>query len=278
MPNLNPLEPGVMFWAGRDEPAAIAALGVRCGQMGLAGDTPMTEASAEAWRAALDRHNLTVVTLFAAYDGERYDDIPTVQATVGFVPPATREARVRRTLALSDFAARLGVASVACHVGFIPADLSDPAHQRVLDDVRRVCDHCGALGQSFALETGQEPAAELLEFLHRASRPNLGINFDPANMILYGTGEPIAALRLLRPRLLSVHCKDGLWPDPAQPGALGREVPLGEGAVGIPDFVAALRETGFTGPLNVERETEDRSARYRDLASGVSLLRSLTNR
>lgn len=275
MPTLKPLEPGVMFWAGRDEPSAIAALGVRCGQLGFAGDAVLDRAQAGAWRASLDRHSLEIVTLFAAYDGERYDDIPAVQATVGFVPPATRQARVARTLALSDFAAHLGVPSIACHVGFIPPKPSDPAHQAVLDDVRRVADHCARHNQTFALETGQEPAAELAEFLHRAARPNLGINFDPANMILYGTGVPIPALRLLRPHLLSVHCKDGLWPDPSTPGALGREVPLGSGATSIPAFVATLAELDFTGPLNVERETEDQQARYRDIASALALLRSL---
>ena len=44
------------------------------------------------------------------------------------------------------------------------------------------------------LETGQETADGLLQFIADVGRDNLFVNFDPANMILYGTGEPIEAL------------------------------------------------------------------------------------
>jgi sugar phosphate isomerase/epimerase len=108
-------------------------------------------------------------------------------------------------------------------------------------------------------------------------RPNLRINFDPANMILYGTGDPIEALRLLGPLVASVHCKDGDWPQPETPGALGRERPLGEGSVGMERYVRTLSEIGFRGPLNVERETEDQQERLRDMGRGIALLKSLTN-
>ena len=107
------------------------------------------------------------------------------------------------------------------------------------------------------------------------ARANLRINFDPANLILYGTGEPIAALETLAPLVISVHCKDGDWPAPGIPGALGMERPLGKGSVGIARFVETLRKVGFRGPLNVERETPDQQERFRDLAEGVRLLRAL---
>jgi len=265
-----------MFWAGRDEPAAIAALGVRYGQLAFAGGIPLDAAAAAHWKSALSAAGLTVVTLFAAYDGEDYADIPTVQRTVGFIPPATREVRERRTLELSDFAARLGVPSIACHIGFVPEDPADPDYIAVRAMVRRVCDHAAARGQTFALETGQERAEVLEAFIRDVARPNLRINFDPANMILYGTGEPIAALRRLAPLLASVHCKDGDWPPADRPGALGTERPLGQGSVGIERFVATLKEIGFPGPLNVERETESQDQRMRDIAAGVLLLRRLT--
>jgi sugar phosphate isomerase/epimerase len=141
--------------------------------------------------------------------------------------------------------------------------------------VRRICGRAASHGQTFALETGQEPARVLLRFMEDVNRPNLRINFDPANMILYGSGDPIEALRLLGPRVVSVHAKDGDWPPSGVPGALGRERALGEGAVGMPRFVRTLAEIGFRGPLNVERETEDREERLRDLARGVALLRNL---
>ncbi len=275
MPTLNPREPGVMFWAERDPLETITALGVRCGQLGFEPSYPLTAENALRWREALASHEFTLVTLFAAYSGESYADIPTVDATVGFIPPETYPGRLARTLELSDFAARLDVPSIACHIGCIPEDRRDERYAHALDAVRTVADHCSKYNQTFALETGQESATLLLRFLDDADRSNVGVNFDPANMILYGSGQPLAALRILASRLLSVHLKDGLWPPSSPPGALGHEVPLGDGAVNIPAFVAALASLGFSGPLNVERETEDDAARRRDLARGIALLRSL---
>jgi sugar phosphate isomerase/epimerase len=276
MPTLNRLEPGVMFWAERDTVGEIRSLGVRSGQLAIPGAMALTEAAAAAWKAELEREEFTLVTVFATYEGEDYADIPTVQRTVGFIPPATRAAREHRTYEVSDFAARLGVASIACHVGFVPEDHSDPNYVAVRDLVRRVCDHAAGHGQTFALETGQERAEVLLSFIRDVARPNLRINFDPANLILYGSGEPIAALRELAPLVISVHAKDGDWPPKNVPGALGTERPLGQGAVGMPQFVRTLREVGYQGTLNVERETDDQAARLQDIAAGVRLLRGLT--
>ena len=273
MQTLKDREPGAMFWAERDHLHEIQALGVRCGQLGIAGGLALTRAVAEDWRSALEQQDFTLVTVFAAYNGESYADIPTVQRTVGFIPPESRAERERRTLDVSDFAAALDAPGIACHIGFVPEDTSHPDYVAVRDLVRRICDHAARHGQTFALETGQEPAEVLLRFLHDVERPNLGINFDPANMILYGTGDPIEALDILAPHVISVHAKDGDWP--SSEGALGTERPLGEGKVGMERFVAKLREIGFRGPLNIERETEDQQERLRDMRRGVELLRRM---
>lgn len=269
------LEPGVMFWAGRDNLAEIEDLGARCGQLGIGGDYAMSAAAIREWDAAFAARGFAISTAVAAYSGEDYADIPTVERTVGFIPPATRAARVQRTLELSDFAAALGIPGIACHIGFVPEDREHPDYTGVREQVRRICDHAAAHRQTFALETGQEPAASLLGFLRDVDRPNLGINFDPANMILYGTGDPIEALELLRPHVISVHCKDGDWPPADKPGALGSERPLGQGSVGIPRFIGILKETKFQGSLNVEREVENQPQRLREIAGGLALVRSL---
>ena len=193
------LEPGILFWTDRDDLATIRGFGVNTGQLGVPGSMTLDDAAAAKWKRALDEAGFKIVTIVAAYEGEDYADIPTVQRTVGFIPPATRDAREQRTLAVSDFAARLGVPSIACHVGFVPEDPAVPEYRAVRDVVRRICDHAAGHGQTFALETGQERAEVLLAFIRDVDRPNLRINFDPANLILYGTGEPIEALRTLGP-------------------------------------------------------------------------------
>ena len=265
---LSDMQIGVMFWAGRDPYETVRELeswGVRCGQLGIPGDMPL-EGAAARWKQALAEENFTVVTVFAAYEGESYADIPTVARTVGFVPPATRAAR------------ELGVPGIATHIGFVPDDRSSEDYVAVLEMVRRVCDHAAAHGQTFALETGQEPAPALLEFLLAADCDNLRINFDPANMILYGTGDPIAALDILAPYVVTVHCKDGDWPPRAIQGALGEEQPLGQGSVGMERFITKLKEIGYKGPLTIEREASDPVRRQRDIAVGADLLRRIVGR
>src|SRR5258707_5295105 len=123
--------------------------------------------------------------------------------------------------------------------------------------VQRVSDYAAKHNQTFALETGQETAHALRTFIHDVGRDNLGINFDPANMIMYGTGDPIEALGILRQHVLSVHCKDGDWPPAADANAFGRERPLGAGAVGVERFLSQLRQIGYKGPLAIEREGVD---------------------
>ena len=268
-------EPGMMFWADRDTLAEVRSLGVRYGQLGVPGGMDLSADTAAKWKAEIDREPFTVVSLIVAYDGESYADIPTVEATVGFIPHATRAEREERTMKVIEFASRLGVGGIGCHIGFVPEDTAHSDYVAVRDLVRRICDRAATYGQTFALETGQEPAGVLLEFLRDVNRPNLCINFDPANMILYGTGDPIEALRILAPHVKSVHCKDGDWPPKGVPGALGSERPLGQGSVGIERFVSTLREIGFPGPLNVERECENQEERIRDIREAVKLLRQL---
>ncbi|HVP49286.1 MAG TPA: sugar phosphate isomerase/epimerase family protein [Bryobacteraceae bacterium] len=277
MQPLRDLEIGAMFWAGRDPGETLRelkALGARCGQIGIPGDFALDRAAAK-WKTALQAENFPVVTAFCAYNGESYADIPTVQRTVGFIPRQTREEREQRTFAVSDFAREAGIPSIATHIGFVPEDDSDPDYVAVRGMVRRVCDHAAKNGQTFALETGQESASALLRFFMDVNRENLRINFDPANMILYGTGDPIEALGTLAAHVVSVHCKDGDWPPKGVPGALGEEKPLGQGSVGMERFITKLTSIGFKGPLNIEREVPDPAQRRRDIAMGVKLLERL---
>jgi sugar phosphate isomerase/epimerase len=275
MQSLKERETGVMFWAGRDTLSEICSLGVRCGQLGIPGNLPLDDSVASKWKSDIDAAKFTVVTVVASYNGEDYADIPTVQRTVGFIPRATRQEREERTNKISDFAAALGVNSIACHIGFVPEDFSHPDYVEVRDMVRRIADHAAAQRQTFALETGQEPGHVLERFLKDAGRTNVGINFDPANMILYGTGDPIEALKVLAPRVLSVHVKDGDWPPAGQPDALGKERPLGQGSVGIARFLETLKQIGFKGPLNIEREAQDQQERIADIRAAIAFLNAI---
>jgi sugar phosphate isomerase/epimerase len=280
MPALDPLEIGLMFWAkenARETLQDVKSYGVRAGQLGFPGDLDLA-GKAEQWSDALKNEQVAVTTAVCSYVGEDYADIPTVQRTVGLVPADTRQKRVARTKAVADVAAKLQIKSVACHIGFVPHDRNAALYAEIRAIARDICDHCANHGQAFTLETGQEPAPVLLQFIRDVERPNLKINFDPANMILYGTGDPIDALGVLKEYVLSVHCKDGDWPPKDKADALGTERPLGEGAVGIRRFIEKLKEIGYTGVLSIEREELDQAKRAADVRSAVALLKRLTGR
>jgi sugar phosphate isomerase/epimerase len=273
---LTELPIGVFYWAG-EFPAAtvaeIAALGAEVCQLAVVGERRLTPGLARGYRAALDAAGLRAVTVFAAYAGESYADIAAVQRTVGFLPSATRAQRERRTREVIDFAAAAGIASFGTHVGFVPEDRAGADYTQVRDVVRRLADYAASHGMTFCLETGQEPAPLLLAFLHDVARTNVRINFDPANMILYGSGDPLEAFRLLRPYVVSIHGKDGDWP--ARPGALGCERALGEGSVDIPRFVRLVRESGFTGSIHVESGVHGDEPREVTLSAAIRLLKRL---
>jgi sugar phosphate isomerase/epimerase len=226
----------------------------------------------------LDEAGIRLTAVFGGFEGESYADIPTVSKTVGLVPEATRSARTQEMKEIADFAHLLGVSVVALHLGFIPHDVGDRTYREMLKVTRDVCDHCDRHGQALHLETGQETADGLLQFIHDVRRDNLFINFDPANMILYGTGEPIAALKKVGTYVKSVHCKDGTWA--RRPGQeWGAEVPLGQGDVGMYNYLHALREIGYTGPLTVEREIPQDPGRQKDeIGHAIRVLNGLKER
>ena len=280
MLGLEDLEIGLVFGAREDARATlehVKSFGLRAGQLVFPGGFSLRGAD-QVWDNALRVARFTPVTLVCSYEGEDYADIPTVQGTVGLVPESTRAERVARTKAVADVGKYLGIDSVMCHIGFVPEDEHTPLYAEIRDVARDICDHCAKNGQNFALETGQEPAHVLLRFIEDVARPNLKINFDPANMILYGTGDPIEALDLLAAHIVSVHCKDGDWPPRDEPNALGIERALGEGSVGIDAFIHKLKQIGYRGVLSIEREEPIHSVRDADIRKAVHLLKSLTGR
>lgn len=281
MQGLEELEIGLMFWAGADARETIAdatRFGFRAGQLGFPEGLPL-DSAAERWDQALTAAHFSAITAVCSYEGEDYSNMRTVLQTVGLVPPGTRDRRIAHTKAVSDLASKLGIDSVACHIGFVPHDTADPLYEEIRLVALELSRYCHGNGQFFTLETGQEPAKVLLRFITDVHHPNLKINFDPANMILYGTGDPIEALGILKEHVVSVHCKDGDWPPMDQPEALGQELPLGEGKVDFPVFISTLKEIGYRGVLSIEREgTKTKEQRDADIRKAIQLLGKLTGR
>lgn len=234
-----------------------------------------TSQRAAEFNRRLGELGIITTCVFAGFEGESYADIPTVQRTVGLVPHETRAARTAELKAIADFARELSVDRVGVHLGFVPHDRTNPDYGALVELTRDVCAHCGRNQQALHLETGQEPADVLIRFLDDVNRDNLFVNFDPANMILYGAGQPLPALEMLGARVRSVHCKDAVWSD--RPGETwGREVPLGEGDVDFAAFLRVLKRIGYDGPLTIEREIPQEPERQKaEIGGAVALLERL---
>jgi len=233
-------------------------------------------AAAENFLKRCSDAGITISCVFCGFEGESYADIPTTARTVGLVPEATRAARLQEAKEIADFARLLGCGAIGMHIGFVP-DKASTSYAGLLAGTRDLLDHLARNGQNMHLETGQETADHLLEFIHDVQRPNLFINFDPANMILYGTGNPIEALKKVGKYVRSIHCKDAKWAAEGQRGtSWGCEVALGDGDVGMEAYLQTLKDLGYTGPLTIEREIAHEPVQQKkDIGQALSLLTGL---
>jgi len=184
--------------------------------------------------------------------GEDYSTLESIRVTGGIAPDATWEQNWKNIQATAALAQKLGLKLVTFHAGFLPHDSADPAYPKMLRRLTEVADVFHAAGIVLGLETGQETATDLASLLSKLKRENVGVNFDPANMILYDKGNPIEAVRLLGPWIRQVHIKDANRTK--VPGTWGEEVPAGTGEVEWPAFFSALQELNFKGDLVIERE------------------------
>jgi len=192
--------------------------------------------------------------------------------TIGLVPPETREERVKILKKGSDFAKALRVDSITTHVGFIPENPGDPLFPGLVEAVKEVAKHCAEAGQEFWFETGQETPVTLLRTFEDSGAENLGVNLDPANLILYGKANPVDALDIIGKYVRGVHAKDGLYPTNGR--ELGEEMPLGKGKVNYPLLIPKLKRCGFRGALTIEREISG-PQQIKDIKRAIRILTPL---
>jgi len=205
--------------------------------------------------------------------GEDYSTLEAIRRTGGVVPAQHWEKHLAIASTASKVAGDLGIEFISTHAGFLPEEPSDPSYAKLQDRLAQIAAVLKHRGQTLLFETGQESADTLLRFLQSLKRkaPNIGVNFDPANMILYGKGEPGASLRRLLPCVRQVHVKDAV-PTEA-PGTWGTEVAVGNGKVNWRGFIDTLAQGDFRGMLIIEREAG--SDRIGDVRQAASLLSQL---
>ena len=202
--------------------------------------------------ALLAGSGLTVVSGMMSMKGEDYSSLAAISETGGVRPDATWEANLAAARGNAALARRLGLDLVSFHAGFLPHDPADPERAVLLERLRAVVDAFADQGVRTAFETGQERAGTLLAVLEEIDRDTVGVNFDPANMILYNMGEPVESLELLAPWVRQIHIKDATRT--LVPGEWGTEVPAGTGEVDWAAFFGIVRSRELDVDLVIERE------------------------
>ena len=194
-------------------------------------------------------------------------------STLGIVPEHTRDVRMAELKRDIDFAGYLGVTDVATHVGFIPEQPCYAEYPGVVEAIRELANYAGQYGMSFNFETGQETPTTLMRTIHDTGCENLGVNLDPANLIVYGRANPCDAIDIYGSKIRGVHVKDGNYPS-GDYYRLGRQTPVGEGSVNFPVFLPKLIASGYKGDLYIEHEISGRDA-AEDIRKTVILIKEI---
>jgi len=243
---------------------AIQDLGIEHVHLGVR--AAVGEAGRECFEA-IKAQDWTITSTMIDFPQEDYSTLDTIKVTGGIVPDDSWEANRKLFQGAAEVTAQLGVKYLSTHAGFI--DESDKAHaEKIAKRIALLADVAADKGVMFLLETGQESAKELARFLETLDHKSVGVNFDPANIILYDKGDPIDAVRTLAPWIRHLHVKDALRTK--EPGTWGAEVPWGDGEVGIAEFLKVLEEIEFDGAMAIEREAGD--DRFGDIKVAIERL------
>jgi sugar phosphate isomerase/epimerase len=272
---IEPLAIGVCSWSLQvgsvpELKRLMDQLGIDVVQIACGDPHHASWAEGEDMPAAATQAGFRMTGTMLGFPGEDYTTPKHIEKTGGFGDPATRPERLERFKWALQRTLKLGLADIMLHAGFIP-EVGKPERKAFLDTLAQVSQLAKEKNITVAFETGQETADLLRRTLDELKCPNLKVNFDPANVLLYDMGDPLRAVETLGPDIRSVHVKDAIRTK--VPGTWGEEVPLGKGEVNIKQFIRTLKKVGYRGPLCIEREVGDQQQRLADIAHGIRYLK-----
>jgi L-ribulose-5-phosphate 3-epimerase len=247
-----PMRLGLIVGIGKDPEAAIKKvhdLGVPTCQLGIDSFEPEL---VTALRQALDKYGIEATSAVFGGPGPNVYDFYHGPETIGFVPRKYRAARIAFAKKVSDFAKQAGIPAIQGHCGFIPENPNNPLYKEAVEAFREVATYARQNGQQFRYETGQETPITMLRAIDDVGLDNQGVNFDCANLVMYGKANPVDALDVIGKHVQGMHAKDGLYP--TDPKKLGDEVPIGKGKVDFPVIFRKLRALNYQGAVTIERE------------------------
>ena len=231
-----------------------------------------TDSLAKLVNESVQKYNIEITALWCGWGGPKKWNFDEGYNTLGLVPEKYRSERVEDLKRGSDFARLINVKYIITHAGFLPESPAMAGFESIVDALVEISKHCKQNGQHFLFETGQETPVALRRIIESVGMDNVGVNLDPANLIMYGKANPVDAITVLSKYIRDVHGKDGNYPTDAN--KLGEEMPLGEGSVNYPAFISKLKETGYDGPITIEREISG-DKQLKDILKAKELLMKL---
>jgi len=250
----------------------VKELGISSCQLSCWDQSRLSQSVAQRVTAASQRFGVGITSFWCGWEGPAVWDLVDGPLTLGLVPVTYRQERMKMLMRGADFAASIEVKNLVTHVGFIPENPNDPEYKGLVVALRYLVQYCQRHDLYFLFETGQETPTTLLRTIEDIGLENVGVNLDPANLILYGKANPVDALDVIGKYVRDVHAKDGLYPTTGR--LIGREVPLGTGKVNIQSLVARLKEIGYNGSLTIEREISGEQ-QIKDIQMAKTLLEKL---
>jgi sugar phosphate isomerase/epimerase len=252
--------------------AELRSLGMESCQLLSWKEENFTDEMAELVNKAAAKHNIHITAFWCGWPGPASWDFYDGQLTLGLVPVAYRNERLKTLMKGSDFARKMNIRDFVTHVGYLPENPYDENYIGVISALKLLVRKCGDNNQNFLFETGQETPVTLKRALEDIGYDNIGINLDPANLLMYGKANPVDALDVFGKYVLGIHGKDGMYPTDGK--NLGMEMPLGQGKVNYPVFIAKLKEIGYAGDITIEREISGEEQK-RDIIKAKELLEYL---
>ncbi|MBR2904276.1 MAG: sugar phosphate isomerase/epimerase [Lentisphaeria bacterium] len=272
-----PMEIGVlaMLRPNTNPFKAIADFGLKTAQVQCWDMSLLNEKFAKETKKQMDDTGVRMAAYWAGYTGRIVWNSYDGPVTCGLVPRDLRARRVDELKRGADFAKMLGAPAIITHCGFIPENPRDELYPETVNAIHEVARHCMEIGLDFWFESGQETPLTLLRTIEDLALPNLGVNLDTANLILYGRGNPVDALDVVGPYVKNLHVKDGVFP--ANSKVLGQQKALGEGVVDFDKVIKKLYDLNFTGELIIEREISGPQQAI-DIRKGITFLSKIVDK
>ena len=210
--------------------------------------------------AALEKYQLKPTSLICMGPGIYKWNLTEGPSTIGLVPRENRAARAERLKQGIDFCRVAGIPAVHAHFGFIPEDPEDILYKEFIATMKPIGEYALKRGIDIYFETGQETPVTLLRAILDIGTGNLFVNYDTANLVMYGKANPVDGLKVIGKYVKALHAKDGSYP--VNPNELGKEVPIPGGEVDFPAVISYLKKLGFKGNITIECELAGHNTEY----------------